>query len=105
MLNEMPDVENIFRGGAYELDNNTVERYNRYISMSRRNSLFFGSHDGAGNGALLYSLACSCRMQGINFFEYITDVLNQQVAIGNGADSSAYRHLLPDEWKRTHNQQ
>lgn len=105
MLNEMPDVENIFRGGAYELDNNTVERYNRYISMSRRNSLFFGSHDGAGNGALLYSLACSCRMQGINFFEYITDVLNQQVAIGNGADPSAYRHLLPDEWKRTHNQQ
>jgi len=43
-------------------------------------------------------------MQGINFFDYITDVLNQQVAIGNGADPSAYRHLLPDEWKRAHNQ-
>jgi len=101
-LNEMPDVENIFSGGDFELDNNLVERYNRYISMSRRNSLFFGSHEGAGKGALLYSLACSCRLQGINFFEYIADVLNQQIAIGNGADPSAYRHLLPDEWKKSH---
>ena len=100
MLNEMPDVENIFTGGDFELDNNLVERYNRYISLSRRNSLFFGSHNGASKGALLYSLACSCRMQGINFFEYITDVLNQQINIPDGADISAYRHLLPDQWKQ-----
>jgi len=99
MLNEMEDVKNIFQGGAYDLDNNEVERYNRYISLSRRNSLFFGSHNGAQNGAILYSLACSCRMQGLNFFEYITDVLNQRTTIPDGAGSEAYRHLLPDKWK------
>lgn len=99
MLNEMPDVENIFRGGGFELDNNLVERYNRYISLSRRNSLFFGSHKGAGKGALLYSLACSCRMQGINFFEYMSDILNKQALIPDGKDPSEYRHLLPDMWK------
>ena len=102
MLNELPDVENIFKEGGYSLDNNLVERYNRYISLSRRNSLFYGSHNGAAKGALLYSLACSCRMQGINFFEYISDVLNQQTTIRNGAPASAYRHLLPDQWKRNH---
>lgn len=99
MQKEMKDVENIFRGGLYDLDNNEVERYNRYISLSRRNSLFFGSHNGAANGALLYSLACSCRMQGINFFEYITGILNQKLHIPDGAGSEAYRDLLPDKWK------
>ncbi|WP_346962717.1 transposase [Bacteroides sp. 1_1_14] len=28
----------------YEMDNNAIERINRYISLSRRNSLFCGSH-------------------------------------------------------------
>lgn len=102
MLNELPDVANIFKGGSYSLDNNLVERYNRYISLSRRNSLFYGSHNGAEKGAILYSLACSCRMQGVNFFEYMTDILNQQSAIRNGAPASEFRHLLPDEWKKNH---
>lgn len=102
MNNEMDDVENIFQDGAYELDNNQVERYNRYISLSRKNSLFYGSHEGANNGALLYSLACSCRMQGINFFDYITDVMNQKLTIPDGAKPEAYRHLLPDMWKKAH---
>jgi transposase len=39
------------------------------ISLSRRNSLFFGSHAGARRAAMFYSLACSCRLQGVNFFE------------------------------------
>ena len=71
MLNEWDALMNIFTRGDYHLDNNLVERLNRYISLSRRNSLFFGSHTGAKRAAMFYSLACSCRLQGINFFEYI----------------------------------
>lgn len=102
LQNEMRDVENIFRGGRYDLDNNEVERYNRYISLSRRNSLFFGSHKGAKNGAILYSLACSCKMQGVRFFDYITDILNHNLAIPHNAKPDAYRQLLPDRWKQNH---
>ena len=47
MLNEWDALMNIFTRGDYHLDNNLVERLNRYISLSRRNSLFFGSHTGA----------------------------------------------------------
>ena len=101
MQNEMSDIENIFKGGRNSLDNNLVERYNRYISLSRKNSLFFGSHKGARNGAIFYSLACSCRMQGINFFEYITDVLNQNSKIPPTSRPEAYRHLLPDVWHKS----
>jgi len=89
----------IFTGGDYALDNNLVERYNRYLSLSRRNSLFFGSHEGAKRGALLYSFACSCRMNGISFFDYVAHVLNELSDIPQNAPNSAYRHLLPDQWK------
>jgi len=71
----------------------------RYISMSRRNSLFFGSHKGAERGAIFYSLACSCRLQKKNFFKYLSDVLNKASLIPDGSPASAYRHLLPDVWK------
>ena len=67
MLNEWDGLLNIFARGDYHLDNNLVERLNRYISLSRRNSLFFGSHTGGRRTAMFYSLACSCRLQGVNF--------------------------------------
>ena len=99
-LNELDDVRNIFTAGHYQLDNNTVERYNRFISLSRKNSMFFGSHKGAEKGAIFYSLACSCHMQGINFFEYITDVLNRTATIPANAPIDRYRDLLPDKWAK-----
>ena len=101
MLNEWDAIENIFTRGDYNLDNNLVERLNRYISLSRRNSLFFGSHKGAERAAMYYSLACSCRLLGINFFEYISDVINRAAAIPpkKPIDTQKYRELLPDKWK------
>ena len=101
MLNEWGAIKNIFTRGDYNLDNNLVERLNRYISLSRRNSLFFGSHEGAERAAMFYSLACSCRLLGINFFEYISDVINRAAAIPQKkpADLQKYRELLPDRWK------
>ena len=99
MLSQWEAIKGIFTEGYYYLDNNLVERYNRYISLSRRNSLFFGSHKGAEKGALFYSLACSCRMQGINTFEYITEVINKAAKLPPNTDIKVYRNLLPDKWK------
>ena len=100
MLNEWDALMNIFTRGDYHLDNNLVERLNRYISLSRRNSLFFGSHTGAKRAAMFYSLACSCRLQGVNFFEYISDVINKAATLPPGTPLSKYRDLLPDKWKQ-----
>jgi hypothetical protein len=100
MLNEWEAIENIFTRGDYHLDNNLVERLNRYISLSRRNSLFFGSHKGAERGAMFYSLACSCRLQGISFFEYISDVINKAATLPPNTPLARYRELLPDRWKQ-----
>ena len=99
MLLQWEAIKGIFTEGYYYLDNNLVERYNRYISLSRRNSLFFGSHKVAERGALFYSPACSCRMQGINTFEYITKVINKVAKLPPNTDIKVYRNLLPDKWK------
>ena len=99
-LNEWDGIEAIATGGDYSWDNNLIERINRYISLSRKNSLFFGSHAGAGRGAIFYSLACSCRLHRINFFEYLSDVLNRTTQIPNGSGPEAFRDLLPDRWKK-----
>ena len=99
-LNEWDGTEAIATGGDYAWDNNLIERINRYISLSRKNSLFFGSHAGAERGAIFYSLACSCRLHRINFFEYLADVLNRVPAMPNGAPPDAFRNLLPDRWTK-----
>ena len=70
------------------------------ITLSRKNSLFFGSHAGAERCAIFYSLACSCRLHHINFFEYLSDVLNRVARIPNGAPLDAFRDLLPDRWTK-----
>ena len=98
MLNEWEGLEAIITGGDYTWDNNLIERINRYISLSRKNSLFFGSHAGAERGCIFYSLACSCRLHGINFFEYLSDILNRPDILRRTATPETYRNLLPDRW-------
>ena len=100
MLNEWDGIEAIPTGGDYSWDNNLIERINRYISLSRKNSLFFGSHAGAERGCVFYSLACSCRLHKINFFEYLTDILNRSDVLQRSATPEAYRNILPDRWKK-----
>ena len=75
--------------------------YNTHCPTSLlHNSLFFGSHAGAKRGCIFYSLACSCREMGINFFDYLSDVLNRTAAMPPGSKPEAYRNLLPDKWTK-----
>ena len=99
-LNEWDGIEAIPTAGDYSWDNNQIECVNRYVSLSRKNSMFFGSHAGAERGCIFYSLACSCRLRKINFFEYLTDVLNRCAEMPNGAPPEAFRDLLPDRWTK-----
>lgn len=100
LLNEFGAVENYLLHPDYTLDNNPQERQNRYISLSRRNSLFFGSHEGAKRSALFYSLACSCRLHDINVFEYFNDLLTRMPYLPSNASYEVLRELLPDKWQK-----
>ena len=98
MLKEFDALSNYILRPEYRLDNNAVERAMRYISLSRKNSLFAGSHQGAKRSALFYSLACSCRLNKINTFEYFTDILNKMAAFPQNVTENELRELLPDRW-------
>ncbi|MGL5683106.1 MAG: IS66 family transposase, partial [Marinifilaceae bacterium] len=99
-LTEIDSMENYIKSGYYNLDTNNIERINRYISLSRKNSLFAGSHAGAKRMALLYSLACSCRENNINTLEYFTDILNNMGSILPNAPQEVFRNMLPDKWTK-----
>ena len=99
-LNEYDALCNYIRSADYAPDNNAIERLMRYISLSRRNSLFCGSHQGAKRAALIYSLACSCRLNNINSFEYFKDLLTKLIDINPNTDHEIIRNLLPDKWQR-----
>lgn len=100
MLNEYDALCNYILRHDYEPDNNTIERMHRYISLSRKNSLFAGSHAGAERTALIYSLACSCRLHHINTFEYFTDILNRLATISPVAPDEVFEELLPHRWNK-----
>ena len=100
LRNEWNAVVDIFNYGDTYLDNNIVERMNRYISLSRKNSLFFGSHKGAERGAILYTIALTCRMHKVNLFEYLTDVINRTAEWQPNTPIEKYRELLPDRWEK-----
>jgi transposase len=58
-----------------KLDNNDAERQLRRVAVGRKNWLFAGNDDGAERACVLYSLIASCKLQGVNPFEYLRDVL------------------------------
>jgi hypothetical protein len=96
-LNELESIYNIVISADYDLDNNIIERPMRYISISRRNSLFCGSNAGAERTATLYSLAISCRLNNVNTFSYFKDII-QRLAENQNMNNEQIRNLLPDKW-------
>lgn len=79
--------------GRIELSNNAIERCFRHIAIGRRNWLHSGSHFAAENIAFMYSLLESCKLNDINFGEYIEDILTR-IMEGEEADES----FLPNHY-------
>jgi transposase len=60
--------------GRLEIDNNLVENSIRPIAIGRKNYLFAGSHDAAGRAAMIYSLLGTCKLKGIEPFQWLKNV-------------------------------
>lgn len=61
--------------GKLEIDNNLVENAIRPVAIGRKNYLFAGSHNGARRAAMLYSFLGTCKINDVNPFEWLRDVL------------------------------
>jgi hypothetical protein len=56
------------------LDNNLVERALKKAILHRKNSLFYKTLNGAEVGDLYMSLIHTCELNGVNPFEYLTEL-------------------------------
>lgn len=63
--------------GKLEIDNNLVENAIRPVAIGRKNYLFAGSHNGARRAAMLYSFLGTCKINDVNPFEWLREVLDQ----------------------------
>jgi hypothetical protein len=97
-VNYILDDEKAFKAflkhGRIELSNSAAERMFRHIAMGRRNWLHSGSHDAAQNIAFMYSLYESCKLNDLNFFDYINDVLTKLMK-----GETDYKSLIPCNYK------
>lgn len=57
------------------IDNNLVERALKKAILHRRNSLFYKTRKGARMGDLFMSLIHTCELNGVNPFDYLTELL------------------------------
>ena len=60
--------------GKLEIDNNLVENSIRPIAIGRKNYLFAGSHEAAQNAAMFYSLLGTCKLKGIEPFQWLKNL-------------------------------
>lgn len=82
------------------IDTNHLERGLRPIPMGKKNWLFCWTESGAEDVATIQSLLATCRIQGVNTYEYLVDVL-QRVSIHPAKD---VLELTPRVWKRKFSQ-
>jgi transposase len=94
-LNHWKGLIRFLEDGRIELDNNTVERSIRPLTLQRKNALFAGHDLGAENWATFATLIETCKLGGINPQAYLTDVLSRIVLRG---DADPIDDLLPYNW-------
>lgn len=63
--------------GKLEIDNNLIENAIRPVAIGRKNYLFAGSHNGARRAAMLYSFLGTCKINGVNPFEWLRNTLEK----------------------------
>lgn len=93
ILDDKEAFQKFLLDGRIEMHNNAIERMFRHIAIGRRNWLHTGSHFAAENIAFMFSLLESCKLNNVNFGEYIEDILTRLMK-GEKADSS----FLPNNY-------
>ena len=83
--------------GRLEVDTNTVERGMRNVAQGRKSSLFAGSEGGAHAWAVLASLLQTARLNGLDPYTWLNDVLERMVT--GEVKNNELDQLLAWNWK------
>jgi transposase len=99
--------------GYLSFENNAAERLVKYPAIGRKNYLFVGNERAGRNAANFYSLVTSAKLNGVEPFAWLKDVIARlpsyrggaafaQSASGGSVTSGELDELLPDRWLATH---
>jgi hypothetical protein len=91
-LARWPALCRFLEDGRVELDTNPVERAIRPVALGRKNHLFAGSDGGGERWAMVCSLIATAKLNSIEPFAYLTDVLQRMV---DGHPMARIDDLLP----------
>ncbi|HWT29820.1 MAG TPA: IS66 family transposase [Propylenella sp.] len=102
-LSHWQGLTRFLEDGRLEVDTNTVERSMRPISLGRKNSLFAGSEGGARTWAILASLLQTARLNGLDPYTWLNDVLERIVS--GAVRNHELDQLLAWNWKAPANEE
>jgi transposase len=86
--------------GTLSIDNNLSERSVRPVAIGRKNYLFLGSDNGGTAAAILYSVMASAKVNHVEPFAYVRDLLVQL----SRHSPPGVPALLPDVWLTAHSE-
>jgi hypothetical protein len=91
-LNRWDALARYIEDGRLSIDNNFAERQLRGIAVTRKNFLFVGSDAGGQRAAIIYTIAETAKLNGLDPEAYIAAVLDR---LANGHPISRIDELLP----------
>ena len=94
-LNNWPELTWFLKDGRIEISNNLVENRVRPFAIGRKNWLFCGSEEAARAMAIILTVHGTCKLLGVNFFEYTRHLLEEMPKRKNNDIDD----LLPINWK------
>lgn len=91
----------ILDDGQVLSDNNLAENEIRPIKLGRKNYIFCGNHESAGNMCVIQSLLATCRNHDINLRLYPNSVIALMPYFDKALETELIQ-LLPHKWKEYH---
>ena len=77
ILRDLSHPEKMYSAGPLQIDNNGAENALHGVAVGRKNWLFAGSRNGGQRAAILYSLIYTCKINGVEPFAYLRDVITR----------------------------
>ena len=99
--NRWDNMMHVLDDGRLLLDNNLAENEIRPITLGRKNWLFCGDHETAGNMCVVTSLLATCRNHDVNPRAYLNDVIARMPYMEK-APEEELAELLPHRWILSH---
>jgi hypothetical protein len=95
--NQEVELRRVLENGKLPLDNTRAERALRKVVVGRKAWMFYGSDTHAEAAAAIFSVIASCRLHGLDPFQYLEEVLR----VLPYWPRDRYLELAPKYWRAT----